>query len=344
MERVRQDVTIRDLLYFDFDKAASLLSQIEGGLLQSVSETSEKSGTDRNQRTYDFRVFKGEFGGVSTEKTSIIESKFLHHDLFTRIEYVLSEIGVIADINKLVEPDVVDSEVIRSAIDGFSYLKVEGWIAFEDYSRLFEISENFNDLVAFVSRAGLNETEMFKEFKKQRDEINNTDVNRDKKLRALQTKEKELDQLIKKTVEEKQLPEWLFKGVQLWISVYLKDKLSVRVYPFEKCPTFEVVANLKRESFVDDNLAHLMYSYGTYPNIKLSIFGLITSIPKKDKPQFDTASIHSETGSEEANSMEQAYRGVFGANDVMEKFTSFHKYPRVVINPIAVFRDIKGSI
>src|SRR4051812_34408019 len=42
--------SVRDLLYLDFDKAASIWSQFEEGLLERISET-EDSGKDRTAGT-----------------------------------------------------------------------------------------------------------------------------------------------------------------------------------------------------------------------------------------------------------------------------------------------------
>ena len=72
---------IRDLIYFDFERAASLLSQIEGGLLQETQAETETGRDERNIRKYDLKVFKPEFGGVSVEKQSVITTRVLHHDL-----------------------------------------------------------------------------------------------------------------------------------------------------------------------------------------------------------------------------------------------------------------------
>ena len=48
---------IRDLIYFDFGRAASLLSQIEGGLLQETQVGAESAKNERNIRKYDLKIF-----------------------------------------------------------------------------------------------------------------------------------------------------------------------------------------------------------------------------------------------------------------------------------------------
>ena len=71
------NISIRDLLYFDFEKAASLLSQLEGGLLEKISESHETSEDERNVRTYELlKLFKGEFGGIAIEKPDFSDASF----------------------------------------------------------------------------------------------------------------------------------------------------------------------------------------------------------------------------------------------------------------------------
>jgi len=50
------EVVLGDLLYFDFDKSASLFSQIEGGLLKEITSGTESSKDQRNVRKYDLKL------------------------------------------------------------------------------------------------------------------------------------------------------------------------------------------------------------------------------------------------------------------------------------------------
>jgi hypothetical protein len=52
-----------------------------------------------------------------------------------------------------------------------------------------------------------------------------------------------------------------------------------------------------------------------------------------------------ETDREKVAIFERAFRALFPAIQGMEKFTSFHHYPRLILHPIAVYRDlaVKGG-
>jgi hypothetical protein len=82
-------MNLKNILYFDFDKAASLVSQLEGGLAKQRSETSEETQDERKIRKYELlKVFKSEFGGIQTDKKAVIETKVLHHDLLVRLSCI----------------------------------------------------------------------------------------------------------------------------------------------------------------------------------------------------------------------------------------------------------------
>src|SRR5438874_2486233 len=93
-----QSDVLRDIIYFDFDKAASLFSQLEGGFLREVQSTLE--GTSAT--TFRGRVTAGVFGsGVEShtmERQGALETRVVYHDLLARLEAKLFELGVIADI------------------------------------------------------------------------------------------------------------------------------------------------------------------------------------------------------------------------------------------------------
>src|SRR3989339_419598 len=129
--KMSENLTVRDLIYFDFEKAASLYSQVEGGLIQETRSESEKTKEIHNLREYDLKVFKPEFGNISSENKSQIESRILHHDLLIKVEKMLFNNGFALDVNQVCHQNNID--FIRSELTGFSYVKSEGWAVIEDY-------------------------------------------------------------------------------------------------------------------------------------------------------------------------------------------------------------------
>lgn len=345
---------LRDILYFDFDKAASLISQIEGGLSQQRTEGAEEASSQRNIRKYNLlKVFIAEFGGIESEKKTILETKVLHHDLLLRLEEVLFDENFALDVNEL--ESIGDQDAIREKIGSYSYLRSNGWCAIEDFDRIYEISKHFNSLLAFVRRSELNGTHGFDEKEAFAEHIATTKGRNSKEHKQAVSAVKDLEKKIKEEIEVAKLPSWLFDGIQTWIDTLSRHRLNIRMVPFEQYPELQVIANLKRECFVDDDLEHLLYGYGSQPNKKLSVLGLVTSIPPREEHEgFDIyhseeeeepgiTDAEDESEKERVEVFEKAFQALFPAIQGMEKFTSYHHYPRVVIHPIAVYRDIKSG-
>src|SRR5689334_17760363 len=125
--------TVRDLLYFDFDKAASIWSQFEEGLLERVSVT-EETGKDRSAGT-KFGIpglAEANLGVDYLQKKSTLQSKTLHHDLLSRVERHLTEAGLITELSEALEPNNISPETIRVAIGARPYLRAEGNSVLED--------------------------------------------------------------------------------------------------------------------------------------------------------------------------------------------------------------------
>jgi len=320
-------IEVRDIIYFDLDKAVSLLSQIEGGLTEKKSKTLETSTDDRNLRTYGVSsLFKGEFGGNSNEKISVLETKVLHHDILTRIEGNLAELGMLVDLKKVLSPDTKDPDEIHWAVQEFSYIKVEGWGCFEDYGRLKNIMSNFNELRKFIFKCS---------------------------FKDVCSSEDELKKLVKNEMKSEKVPDWLIEGMELWINIFMKERLNLRIFPFVDCPDVQVIGNLKQECFVDD-LNHIIYSYGSKPNKNLTVFGIITSLPEENGNKFDVyedldsedTGINDDEASDDLENkaqFEKSFRALFPAKDGLESLSTFHKFPRIILNPIAVYRSIEGK-
>ena len=74
----------------------------------------------------------------------------------------------------------------------------------------------------------------------------------------------------------------------------------------------------------------------------------MTSVPPKDETTlFDMYEAYVDKeevdGETEVETIERAFRAIFPALRNMEKFTSFHRYPRIVVHPIAVYRNIQSE-
>lgn len=343
-------MNIRDLIYFDTEKAASIWSQTQGGLLEKISITEETTSEDKGGASLGIpNLLKLDLGISEGSKGSILETKIIHHDLLTKLESELAKLNLIIDINKTIKPDETDPQKIRETIGTKPYLQAEGWAILEDYRKISKIASRFNEITEFIKKCAIQDvcdSSEYKEIQKQIDDTKQqVNIEKDRNKKALmrqQIKEIESKLKIMQNIDLDKVDDWLLEGIQKWIEIYMPNRINFRIYPIISCPSFQVLCNLKADCFVDQDLEHLLYGYGYRPNIQLSTFGLITSIPPKGELPFDPMTEFKEENINDKLKMEEAFRNMFKAMDEMEDYVRYSRYPNVTIHPIAVFRNIKS--
>lgn len=345
-----ENTEIRDLLYFDHDKAASLLSQVAGGLLEHIEvqkEDEKQKGAGGNVGIAGIAGLKGDLNKI--QRSSTIEAKILHHDLLLRIEKELASRDLVADmIHERIELPI-STEKIHGMINNKPYVSVEGWAVIEDYRRMAEVAANFNDIYQFVQKSTLENMKKSPEYLELQDQIDSMKLDiKNEKDRNLKAKKKEQLNSLNNTIERtfttnlEGVEEWIIDGIKNWIELFMPTRINFRIYPYPEVPAFQVICNLKRECFVDQDLQHLLYGYGNRPNIPLAAIGLITSFPKEEDDRFDPLTeFHDEDELQPEVAFEKAFRGVFAGMDGMEDFVRYSRYPNITMHPIAVFRRLE---
>ena len=339
---------VRDILYFDFEKASSIWSQFQWGQLEKFSIASEElTDAKINAGVGIPNIAEVKLNVGEGEKRTILETKILHHDLLNRIESFLSSIGLVVNLNKEVVAGEETIESIHEILQDKPYIIASGSSVIEDYQRILLISEKFNDLSKFIGTSAMENIKKSSEYQQIEATIDEKkkalklikDPNEKAKAKAQITAlAKTIDQMLQSQISG--VDQWILDGIKLWISTFMPNRINFRVYPFPSCPSFQVLCNLKRDSFVDQDIEHLLYGYGTKPNLPLSIFGLITSIPLKSGSSFDPLSeFEGITNLSNEMVFEKAFRGMFGALEGLENFVKYSRYPNITVHPIAVFRS-----
>lgn len=339
--------TIRDLLYLDFDKAASIWSQFEEGLLERVSVT-EDLGKDRTAGTKFGLpgVAEARLGVDYIQKKSTLQSKTLHHDLLNRVETRLVADELVTDLSN-VSRDVTSVDAIRSAIGDRPYLRAEGNGVIEDYRRILAVSEKFNDIVQFIAKGSQETARKSPAYSELQNLITAQEVSAEhipdrERRRAKKAEIKEMRQKLEQLLEPSltTVDDWLIDGIRLFVNTFMSSRINFRIYPFQNCPSFQVLCNLKRDCFVDSDLEHLLYGYGNRPNVPLAVFGLITSLPPQNPTSFDPLrEFLDDPRLAENAAFEQGFRTVFAGMEGLEAMVRFSRYPNVTVHPIAVYRS-----
>lgn len=341
--------SIKDLIYFDYDKAKSLNSQLNGGIISELTRAIEEETGLSTEIGFDIKVLKGGIGGTDKGKTFRTEKIELYHELLNEIEKSLFEKKNLTDINSEFDNDGISFKDFLKKVPDFTYIKSTGWSSFEDFERFKRIMDNFNEIQRLIFASVLdNNPEVIKQKEKINDlrkEIRSSNKsNKTSELKKLNAIEKNFDKTIETEAGAIFLNETFIDRVKTFLNTFSANRLNFRLAPFDVFNDFQILANLKSEYLVNGDFENVIYTYGSRPNIKLSVFGIITSCPQKKDIRVDLNDEYigyEDEDLEDEEVFEKAFRGVFSSFEGFEKFFFVPSYPKISISPIAIYREVK---
>lgn len=338
---------IKDLLYFDLQKSISLYSQLDDGIITQSTQNVEEGGNINSNVGIDVKLFQANLGSSVNDKESKTVTRIPHHDLLNKLQKSIYKSKSYIDLDEMDE-NKLDIEKLHLQLKSKTFIKATGWVNIEDYDRLKKIAKRFNSISQFIQECSIAESDekeqydnLVRELRKQR-KIVNRQKDRNIKVKdnlRLNKLEEDLETLLNEYNDTGKIPEYLVEGIQLFIDTFMPDRINFRFYPYEEIQSFEILSNLKREYFVENDIENIVFSFGSRPNVKMTVFGMITSLPEKDNELFDPLESNSEEN-EQSVIFEKAFRGVFRGFEGFEQFVRYSSYPRITVNPLAVYREI----
>lgn len=340
--------SIKDLIYFDVEKARSIISQLNGGLISEISRAFEDETELNSGLGFNVKIIKGNVGGKDKERQLRTEKIEIYHELLNQIEDELSKNKLLTDLNKEFESFGGSFNQFMDITSSFNYIKACGWSQFEDFERFKTIFSNFNEIQRLIFSSILSEDPTIKTCQKQikdaRKKIESLDRDRKaKELSRLKALEKELDSILQDRTDMYTLDEEFIRRMKIFLDTFSPNRLNFRLTPLESFNHFQILANLKDKYLVDSNFESIIYTYGTRPNIKLSILGIITSCPRLcDNRVNPNDEFLSYTDSElnDTQGFDKAFRNVFSSFEEFEKFFFVPSFPKLAISPIAIYREV----
>lgn len=333
---------LRDLLYFDVNKAASILSQLEGGLLTSSQETSASASTIRKGLTGDLKFVKGERETSEEDSATESKSRVLHHATLNRLESLLEASGEIFRCSHGQMAQETPS-ALRDMLLSRPFVTISAPCIMQDYNELDRILSHFNDLSGFINRSTRHSLEQTEEFKALQSQI--AQLREASKAPRIGTQERAiakdhlkhveqtLDSMIGSLTQSESLPDWFIAGIRLFLDSFMRGRIELRLQPLTAHPEFEIVASLRRDSFIDASAADVLHSYGSRPGPAFTAFGFVTS-GRDDAEQ--RAQRKSAVGD-----VAGAFDTMFAALDALEDAIATVHPPSVALFPVAVFRDLR---
>ena len=295
---------IKDLLYFDLQKSISLYSQLDEGIIIQSIQNVEEGGDINSNIGVDVKVFQAKIGASANDKESRSVTRIPHHNLLNKLQESIYKSKSYIDLDKIDEKEL-DIEKLHKQLKSKTFIKATGWVNIEDYDRLKKIAKRFNSISQFIQECSIAESEakeqydtLVQELKRQR-KIVNSQKDRNIKVKdnaRLNKLEEDLEKLLDEHNNTGKIADYFVNGIQLFIDTFLPDRINFRFYPYENIRSFEILSNLKREHFVETDIENITFSYGSRPNLKMTIFGMITSLPEKDNELFDPLKNDSQKG------------------------------------------------
>lgn len=340
--------SIKDLIYFDLEKARSLISQLKGGLINEISRAFEDETELNSGLGFDIKVLKGNIGGKDKERQIKTEKIELYHELLNQIEKELGDRKLLTDINNTYDDFKGSFNDFMNKTPNFSYIKACGWSQFEDFERFKNIYSNFNEIQRLIFSSALLEDPTIKDLQTQIKEakkrVESLERNqKSKELSKLKAIEKQFDDKLQAETDMHALDDEYVRRMKLFLDTFSPNRLNFRLLPLDNFNNFQILASLKEKYLVDSNFESIIYTYGTRPNIKLSVLGVITSCPRKSDNRVDPNDgflIYDDSELNESQGFDKAFRNVFTSFEEFEKFFFVPSYPKLAISPIAIYREV----
>lgn len=341
--------SIKDLIYFDLEKARSLISQIKGGLISEISRAFEEEGELNSELGFDLKLIKGKLGGKDKEKHIKFEKVEIYHELLNQIESELNNKKLLTDINESFEKFNGSYNDFIKTTQNFSFIKANGWSQFEDFERLKHIFSNFNEIQRLIFSSEVLENpdvkilqQQIKDAKKSAQHLERNQ--KAKELNRLKAFEKQFDNKLKELTDIHIFDDDYINRMKMFLDTFSPNRLNFRLLPLDVFNDFQILANLKEKYLVDSNFESIIYTYGTRPNIKLSVLGIVTSCPQPTDERVDPNDeylLYNDDELNEVQGFDKAFRNVFNSFEAFEKFFFVPSFPKLAISPIAIYREVK---
>ena len=344
---------LRDLIYLDFDKVASIVSQLEGGLAteiqESYSKRSESSGG------VDLRLIGLERTAGDTRFQ--LETKSLHHALLVRAEEALIEAGVVFDVNQAYSSNMPTLEELQALLQESPYLRAEGSARLQDYDRIGRLLDGSKRLMDLDKGAKLASVGKADEYFALQAEISVAELDlasiqqarsrraESKKIMQLKSQLRSLENEVGLQETSESIPGWMIDVFKDVMELVKPKQKNLILQPIEFLEDFKVYCNLKPDCFLDTDPDNLLYAYGTMPNVNLTAFGLITSIPSEyEDSEAESASPNTKvatTINESSPDSDNFFDNLFDSTKFIEDMGRSTEYPSVTIYPLAVYYSIR---
>ncbi|MCI5141283.1 MAG: hypothetical protein D3909_06065, partial [Candidatus Electrothrix sp. ATG1] len=275
-----------------------------------------------------------------------------HHSLFQELEEELNKQGQLVDLSGQKMAEKIQDKEFRKGLKKTFCIKVTGRCVVEHYQRMKKISESFPDIAELINqsnKAAVKSTDAYKELvaqiKAREAEIAKIkDRNaRNVQQAPLKEQKKKLTDLLENHTKAGVVEQWILDGLKTWIDTFIPGIINLRVYPDQEQMAVQVFGHLKQENFFDMDVSAFHFTYGSVPTEELTMLGIVSSVPNPEDASFNPHKefLSGDLSSREA--VERGFRSVFRGFEGFEQMVRTCRYPRVLVHPLLVYREMGGG-
>ena len=136
----------------------------------------------------------------------------------------------------------------------------------------------------------------------------------------------------------------VMEAVPNLMDMVMPSQSRFAVQPFHYLANFKLYSKLKEDCFVDGDSESVDFHYGSWPSVRLTLFGLLSSTPLGDSTRASLFDMLSSQHSDE-NSLNIA-AGLEQALEALEPLQQKEQtalYPSMTVLPLAIYRTIRRS-
>jgi hypothetical protein len=344
-------MTLYDYIYVDIDKVVSLYSQLTGGLVELREISNAQVHSADNKRKYDFKVFKHDAGGTDEEKSASKAVIKPHHSVLTELEEELTGRGYLVDLTAPSPHRSLRDDTIRNLLTTRLCLKVRGRAVIEDYERMKSITQVYPDVLKLITNSveqSLKTSPQFIEAQRQIEQLQSrVREEKDRNIRSrleqkLKNAKRSAEQLL--LVQDKLgVEQWILDCIKTWIDAFLPGIVNLRIYPSTDLPDEHVFGHLKKSCFQDTDPNSFHFTYGSMPTEALTLVGIVTSVPTEKDDTFKPLIEFEKETLADYESIEKVFRGMFRGFDGIEQMIRTCRFPRVLVQPLMVYRSVEAT-
>jgi hypothetical protein len=345
-------VPLYDFIYVDRQKVVSLYSQLSGGVVETLESSKEQSHERDNKRNYDFKVFKHAAGGADHDRSSEKITVKPHHALILELEQELQRQGYLLDLTRDGQSSSLRDAAVRKQLRQTLCVKVRGRAVIEDYERMKKVATDFPAVASFINRCVESSLKGFAGYVslKANVEVLERDAKQVKDKVARAEHELQLKQVrdqfnaLTKTARVGDVEKWILDGFQTWVDAYLPGINNLRLYPDGCAPDEHLFGHMKRDGLEEEDSAVLHFTYGSMPTEQWTLLGIVTSVPEESRDQFNPLAEFERGELVDLESVERGFRALFRGFDGIEALVRTCRFPRVLLQPLLVYREVQPSI